>query len=299
MPRPRTSRLATGALLALAARPALADDVPPEFTKQFNELARAAEAALRAEGPDAAIRLYEEGLLGPLGEYGRISLRLGQIYQQAGRSADAAAHYRACQDDPRVDAVDREMICRDGFDAVTAPLAIDGLPPRARVVVVEPARFAGPWREGARLPLGPARLVVDAPGRQRAEAEVQVAAPETRWAAVVGPPIESVMQLPVVVSPPADEEPSGAGGSPWPAFVLGGVGLGLVGGGLYLGFGSHGALDDARARQADGGCGADHCRGELDDAAGRAKLADGLWIGGAVVAAAGLVWYLLDDGDAE
>jgi hypothetical protein len=269
-----------------------ADTVPPDFARRFGELAARAEQALQAQGPDAAIKIYEDALLGPLGEYGRISLRLGQLYQDQKRYAEAAWYFRSCQEDERVDAVDRQVMCAEGLSAVTAPLVIEGLPPRTRVAVIEPARFNGLWAQGMRLPLGPARVGVEAPGRQRAETAITIVPPETRWEAVIGPPLDDAS--PDLGADAAAEAPEDAP-SRWPIYTAGGVGLGLVAGGLYLGFTDRGDLADVRSRQAGGRCGADNCRGDLNDLHGRARLADGMWIGGAaLVASSALAWYLLD-----
>lgn len=303
---PRATALAglvASGLAFFAAPPARADDLPPEMLRQLNELTVRAERALKEQGPEAAIRIYEEGMLGPLGELGRISLRLGQLYHELGRNAEAAHHFRACQADTRVDAIDRELICQQGFQAVTAPLEIEDLPPRARVVVLEPTLFAGPFENGGRLPIGRVRLVVEAPGREQAVSDVEVQPPATKWRAILGPPLEDGrprhIDIPsdfIADEPPPVPESTGGGVGRWPAYVVGGVGLGLVGGGLYLGLDSSGTLDDVRGRQARGACGPDRCRGDLEDAGDRALLADGLWIGGAVLTvAAGVLWYVLDD----
>ncbi|MEZ4467369.1 MAG: hypothetical protein R3F60_03920 [bacterium] len=291
-------------LLLLAALPARADDVPEDLQRAFNQLAREAEALLQSQGPTAAIARYEKALLTDFAGYGRVNLRLGQLYQQEGRHALAAGHFKDCDEDERVDAVDRELICQDGLRASTAPLEIVGLPAGGQVVVLEPVLFAGPLRPGDRLPLGELRVVVEAPGRPPRESRLRLDGPMS-WTALLGEaaPMEEAGPLRVLPADPVDPvdpvDPGGPGEGAvrWPAWAAAGTGVALVGTGLYLGFDNRQTLDDIRDRQQRAEC-PGSCASELSSAEGRAKLADGLWIGGAVVAASSvLLWYLFDGGD--
>ncbi len=292
-PLPLLDRSAA-AVLALAASlcpgaAAAVDAVPPALAQGYAELARQGEEALNQAGPAAAIPVYEAGLA-RLGEpYGRVHLRLAQLHQQLGRTAEAAAHFRACGLDPRVDAIDRELVCRDGFEAATAPVTLSGATELARVLVVEPKPFAGPLASGDRLPLGSARLAVEADGHARRETGLRITAPGVTFA------VEPGLRFAEDAGDPGVEHTVGHEPRRWPALVTGAVGLALVGAGLTVGYLNRGELDDIRARQAAGRCGPKACVDDLDAASGRGTLADGLWIGGAGLTAAGVgLWFLLE-----
>lgn len=281
--------------LLFLPRLALADDVPDDFLRAFNQVAREAEAALKQGGPDAAIARFEQALLGDLAGYGRIHLRLGQLRQQQTRYALAARHFEACMGDERVDAVDRELICQEGQRAVTAPVILEGLPPNGRVVVVEPAAFAGPLTSEQRVPLGPLTVVVEVPDHHPRASDLQVTG-QLRWTVVVGDPLSTPLPPGLQLghaAPPAAADTA----LRWPAWVAAGTGIALVGTGLWLGLDNQKTLDNIRDRQRNGQC-PGICARDLQDAEGTAQLADGLWIGGAVVTAGAVaLWYLLD-GDA-
>lgn len=284
------------ALLAATLCPAAAfavDDVPQALARQYADLARKGEEALNQAGPAAAIPVYEQGLAA-LGEpYGRIHLRLAQLHLQLGRTAEAAAHFRACGLDQRVDAIDRDLVCRDGFESATAPVTFTGSPPpEARVIVVEPKAFAGPVASGDRLPLGSVRLAVEATGHARREAGLRVTAPGVNFVVEAG--LRFAEEAEPGAGPDAAAE-TGTGPRRWPAILTGAVGLALVGAGLTVGYLNRGELDDIRSRQAAGRCGPGACADDLDAASGRGTLADGLWLGGAGLTAAGVgLWFLLD-----
>ena len=145
--RDRRRGRATALVLATGlAAPARADQVDPAVAQRYADLARRAEAAFAQAGPGAAIPLYEEGLAAFPAGYGRVHLRLGQLYQQLGRNAEAAGHFKACEADARVEAIDRELICQDGLRVTTATVSLTGLPEGGRVAVIEPVAFAGPLK---------------------------------------------------------------------------------------------------------------------------------------------------------
>ena len=299
------------ALLLAVLGPAIAraDTVSREFLLRYNEVAQRAERALARGGAAAAIQVYEEALLSEdLTGYGRIHLRLGKLYREQDRNPEAAAHFRACRADERVDAIDRDIICLPGFDAVTAPLEITGLPEHGEVIVIEPRLFAGPHHSGKRLPKGTLKVMVEAPGREPRESVVVLDGPAS-WAAVLGLSRRAGPLVPdaFVSDTPSDgdEDPFAAerafeeatGPSRWPAYTAAGVGLALVAGGVTLGYLNRGELDDIRSRQTSGGC-KTYCGPDLAEAENRARLSDGLWIGGAVVAASSVaLWFLLDGPD--
>lgn len=281
-------------LLAATLCPATtlaADDVPQALAQRYALLARKGEEALKEAGPAAAIPIYEQGL-SELGEpYGRIHLRLAQLNLQLERTAQAAAHFRACSLDLRVHAIDRDLVCRDGFESATAPIAFAGSPPPdTRVVVVEPTVFAGPLAAGDRLPLGSVRLAVEATGHARREVGLRVSAPGVVFT------VEAGLQFAEEAEPGPDTmAETGTGPRRWPAIVTGAVGLVLVGAGLTVGYLNRGELDDIRSRQAARRCGPGACADDLDAASRRGTLADGLWLGGAGLTAAGVgLWFLFD-----
>ncbi len=309
-------RLTATLICLLFAAPAWADDVSRDFLLRYNEVALKAEQAFAKGGTPAAIRVYEEALLtDAMAGYGRIHLRLGKLYRDQGRNPEAASHFRACRADDRVDQVDRDLICLEGFNAVTAPLTIAGLPDRGEAIVIEPRLFAGPFRSGDRLPLGNVQVMVEAPGREAKASTITLDGPET-WQAVVGlsrragPLVpdgfvgdegrdddpfaqgDPFVQADPFLGAPPDERDDGA--VRWPAYTALGVGLAMVAGGVTLGYLNRGELDDIRAMQRAGEC-ATFCGPELAEAENQARLADGLWIGGAAVAASSIaLWFLFD-----
>lgn len=283
-----------------------ADGASRDLMLRFNERALRAERVLEAEGPAAAIAAYEQALE-ETEQFGRVHLRLGQLYQQTGDTAQAAFHFRACDRDTRVDAMDRELICRRAYEAITAPVTLTQVAPTASVTVLMPKQFAGPLASGDRLPKGPVRLAVDAPDRIRRESDLTVDGPVS-WSAEVGMerprgpliPGDFIVDGPDPVTeepPPGVVAPASEGLPTWPAYAAGGLGAALIGGGLYLGFTNNSDLDDIRARQRNGGCGLKFCGSELNDAESTAGLADTLWISGTALATGALVWWLLADGD--
>ena len=277
------------------------DNVSDDVLLRFNETALRAENALSKSGPEAAIELYERALRED-DEFGRVNLRLGQLYEQLKRFDEAAYHFQVCSKDTRVDSLDRELICQTGFSAVTAPLVIEGLPAGGQAVVIEPERFAGPFKSGDSLPRGLVRIVIEAPGREPHMSEIEVGKTD-RWTVALGAkrptaPVEIRPDDPPPMAPSSANttvEPQPEGPTRWPSYLTAGLGAGLVGGGLYLGFTNRTELADIRDRQRGGVCGGDFCELELVDADNRARLADGLWIGGATMLATSVIlWFVLD-----
>lgn len=278
--------------LSLATPAAAADAVERGVLDAFNTLVREV-SPIAEQDPDRAIERYEQALLdGPTRGFGRLHLRIAQLHRTVGRNAEAAHHFQACTADERVDPIDRRFICERGYDQVTAPFTVGGLPDGARVMIIEPTLAAGLHQNGARVPRGEVTVVVEAPGRVPERSKVPIDGP-TLWTAQVGLERPEGPLVPEGFVAEAPVEPIDPGLPRWPAYAAGGAGLALVAGGLAIGFGNRGALDDVRAQQRAGDCGPDICRGDLDAAEGRALLADGLWIGGAVLVAGGLAWWLL------
>ncbi|MBU0550942.1 hypothetical protein KKF91_20600 [Myxococcota bacterium] len=303
------SRLHEALLLTLILAPRLiyaADDVSPDLLTTYNEVMRKAERVLAEKGDQAAIDIYEDALL-TYGEYGRVNLRLGQLYQKLGREVEAAKHYKICIEDERVDPLDRNMICERRFQTVTAPLELSAVPNEAKIIVIEPALFGGEIQSGVRLPIGEIKLMVEVPGHYPQESTIKLEGPMT-WRVVKGLSRREGRVVPdgfVDGTPPKGdgvgpdpflgEPPAAPKAIRWPAYTALGLGAALVGVGLYQGFDNRAALDDVRAQQLNGGCGRGFCDQGLADAQNTAVLADALWISGATVAASSvLLWYLFD-----
>lgn len=269
-----------------------ADQVDPAVLDAFNAVVRDVGQLPESEA-DKAIELYERALLdGPARGFGRLHLRIAHLHRVADRSAEAAHHFKACLSDERVDPIDRQFICERGFEQVTAPLTVEGLPEGGTVTVIEPALFAGAHQSGARLPRGEVLLVVDAPGRRAERTVVAVDGP-TLWTARLGleepagPLVPEGFVAGDVPAPASDALPQ------WPGYAAGGLGILLVGTGVAVGIENQDTLAGIRDRQSRGRCGVDVCAGDLESAASRAALADGLWISGAVLAAGGIAWWLI------
>lgn len=289
--RPSIAACALSLALAPAAPALAADAVDGAVLEAFNAVVR--EVGDAEADPARAIELYERALLdGPARGFGRLHLRIAHLHRSAGRNAEAAHHFDACLADERVDPIDRQFICERGLEQVTAPLTIEGLPAGGAVRIIEPAAAAGVHLSGARVPRGELRVVVEAPGRVAERSTITIDGP-TLWTARVGLDAPDGPLVPdgFVESPVEPVDPDGL--PRWPGYVAGGLGVALVGAGLIVGVQNRDTLADIRGRQSDGLCGADRCAGDLSSAESRAGLADGMWIGGAALAAGGVVWWLL------
>lgn len=268
-----------------------ADAVDRDVLDAFNAVVREV-GDLTEQEPDRAIEIYERALLdGPARGFGRLHLRIAHLHQLAGRAAEAAHHFQACRGDERVDKIDRQFICERGFEKVTAPLTVEGLPEGGVVTLVEPSLFAGTHRSGARVPRGEVLLVVEAPGRRAERSVVAVDGP-TLWTARLG--LEQPDGALVPEGFVGDELPPPVhDGLPrWPAYAAAGVGALLVGSGVAVGVQNRDTVESIRARQRQDLCGLDVCEGDLVSASSRAALADGLWISGSAVLTGAIVWWL-------
>lgn len=273
-----------------------ADQVSEELLARYTQLSQQAQALQESAGVEAAIELYEEALLGFAHSYGRVHLRLGQLYQSLDRVAESAAHFRDCLADERVDPLDRDLICAQGHERSTTPFHFEGLPPQGQVVVLSPELFAGPVRSGERLPIGELVVMVDALGHQPRRSALQL--PQSApWHVQLGASMAGQPGEPDYLSSaravPEDFDPEAMGGvGTWPAWVTGAVGLAAVGAGLGLGFFNQSGLDEIRGDQRANRC-AQHgyCADRLSQAQDLALTADILWISGAALSAGAVALY--------
>ncbi len=280
----------------------------------FNKLAQKGDDVLRLKGPDAAIEFYEEALDDPKFEnFGRIHLRMAQIHQEEGRYADAMYHFEVCQEDRRVDEIDRNFICKGGLDEVSAPLEILHLPRDARVFILEPRMKTGPFTSGDPLPLGWVELTVEAPGHHARNSRFDHRR-DTPWEARLGMRLRDGQIVPEgfisdgqrddVIDPMENMAPTApSGASRWPIYLTAGMGAALIGAGVGVGLNNQAVFEDTRATQSAGTClpvpQTFPCGQSITEARNRAVLADTLWISGTTIITSALIWWLLDDDPQE
>ena len=276
--------------------------VGEEVLLRFNAVAARANEVRAQRGIDAAIDVYEEALTDPQNQgYGQFHLRLGQLYKRTDRLAAAAYHFGKCSADERVDSVDREIICQQGFTQVTAPLYIDDLPDTAQAILIYPEQFAGPLRSGDRLPLGQLKIVVEAPGRTPRESTITLEG-DQRWRAALGmtkrdgPLVPDEFLTKRLGGIQDDESMDVAQPIRWPAYTVGAIGVAMFGAGIAIGVNNLTNLSNVRLKYEASRCGSDSCGGEFERAAEVANIADGLWISGAIMLATSAGLYFLFDG---
>ncbi|MEE2645025.1 MAG: hypothetical protein VYD19_08840 [Myxococcota bacterium] len=146
-----------------------------------------AERAVEAGELQEAIEIYERAL-SPLEGYGRVHLRLGQLYLRlsderlgldaAELRARAISHLGFCADDQRVDSLDRDLLCHQKFEELTAPLEVLGV---ERAEILQPEAFRGPLRQGRRLPTGPLKLLIFVERGEQQEIDLQLPIENGRW----------------------------------------------------------------------------------------------------------------------
>jgi hypothetical protein len=218
-----------------------------------------------------------------------------------------------------VDSLDRDVICKTGFDKVTAVLTVTNLPFDSEMTVVEPAQFAGPFKTGKRLPKGLVRLEVRAPGQINEVFTIVLNGP-TNWQGKTGlkkrkgplvPDGFLTQESPKKTGETAGsktngrEEANGAteaetGPKRWPSYTSAAIGAGLVGLGIGLGLDNRDSLAKLRADESRGMCSSGSCNANFERARSRAQLADGLWISGAVAMLSSVaLWYLFDTPEGE
>ena len=267
--------------------------VSEELLERFNRLARRARAA-EIDGPGAVIKIYAEAILDPEYQaYGYIHLKLAQLLKAQGRQVDAAHHFQKCMQDHRVDALDRNVICKTGYEDTTTTLEIIDAPARSKVLILEPSLFSGPFESGGRLPLGRIKLVMEVPGYFPHESAITLKGP-TRWPAEMGmkrlkgplvpdgflseepadPSQESLREV-AFESPP----PSASGPSKLPFWIAGGLGVAVGTAGVMIGMN---AVNQSKEPNQN--------RNALRE---RAVVGDIMAWSGFSVAAGAAVWYLL------
>ena len=279
---------------------------------RFNKLAQEGDAVHQRDGAQSAIDFYERALLDPdFEDFGRIHMRMALIHQDDRRFPEAAYHFLACMRDDRVDKVDREFICRGGYEEVTAPLLLRDLPERAQVFILEPQLFSGPFTSGDRLPMGRIEVTVESSGHRPRKSEFMLDGP-LEWEARLGLPLRQGQLVPdgfVADGQPEDkddfvaegpEPASASGASHWPLYLTAGVGAGVVAAGIGIGLDNQTKFEETRATQAAGTCapvpGQLPCNQSITDANNRAQWADVMWISGtAMVTTAVVLWLLSDD----
>ena len=271
-----------------SAEPTVANE---RLLERFNELVSRARAA-EADGREAVIKVYNEAIVDPSYEaFGQIHLKLGQLQQAARRRSEAAYHFSKCIEDHRVDPLDREIICAAGFDENTTTLVLEDMPRRAQVLILEPELFGGPFRSGGRLPMGPVRLVVEVPGHFPHETVLRLDRPK-KWRVEIGMkrrsqpliPDEFLEEAPLVENRPtetvdySDPPPEAASGTNLPYWIVGGVGLAMVAGGLIVG---NQAVEESKDPRKD-----------LETLEQRAATADLVArLGGVLLGGTAVVWY--------
>ena len=287
-----------------------------ELKLRLNQIAQAATQAEDEHGVDVAIAIYEEALLEPDNQdYGALHLRLGQLQKKKGNMTAAAYHFGKCMRDDRVDALDRDVICTTGFESTTARLDVVNLPYDSVLTVVEPPQFAGRFKSGDRLPKGAIRIKVVAPGQEDSVHTI-VLNQDYTWHGKTGLKVREGPLVPddFVSDDTAEPEPDFAR-SPrvdarrsetkkskairWPSYVTAALGAGLIGTGLAVGIDNQSYLEGIRKREDAGLCAVHYCIQDFNTAYNRAKLADGLWIGGAITMATSVAFWFLFDGDSD
>lgn len=277
------------------SREELEAPVSDDLVERFNRLARRARSA-EQDGLGAVIKIYAEAILDPEYQaYGKIHLKLGQLLKEQGRRVDAAYHFRECLQDHRVDELDRNVICKTGFEDTTTTLEILDAPPRAKVVLLEPSRFSGPFKSGDRLPLGRVRFVIEVPGYFPHEATLNLEGP-TRWQTELGmkrprgPLVPDdflgeepsaaepmVLQDETLIAPPPKTESR----SKLPYWLVGGLGVAVGTAGLIIGLDAVQKHDERPRR---------HDPNKLRE---QAITGDIMAWSGLSVAAGTLAWYFL------
>ncbi len=274
---------------------------------RFNRLVREARNVISDHGVQAGIDFYNDALLEPENEgYGQIHLRLANLHKQLERTTEAAYHYRECHRDSRVDQVDREVICWNGYLGTTSTLTIRGLPEGARVVIISPSSFAGPYEMGDRLPKGRVDLMVEAPGRMARGSTLNLER-NLVWEAMLGLPHQEGPLIPegfvseddepgVAIEDPIPMPEKRSSSRRWPAVLTAGVGAVLLGTGIGMGALNSTELKNLKNERVRGLCpGIDFCNPRLAELKQTATTADALWIAGAVLQAGAIALWLTGD----
>ena len=133
------------------------------------------------------ISVYEEAL-SPLEGYGRVHLRLAQLYlilasesreeEAQEQRAWAARHFEQCAGDQRMNALDRDLLCRQRFREMSAPLEILGV---QRAEILRPMAFQGVFQQGRRIPRGKVQLLITVDQGTQEEIELELPVPRDQW----------------------------------------------------------------------------------------------------------------------
>ena len=231
-------------------------------------------------------------------------MRLAQLLTQTDNLAAAAFHFVVCHRDRRVDQVDRQVMCWQGFKDATAVLTIRELPENARVSVLEPEEFAGPFVSGGRLPRGPLRLLVEVPKRRPHTSRIDLNTDRT-WRAELGMSTPEGPLVPDafinVSKVEKKQSPEGFHVGLLPPSLTTVIGAATLGYGLYLGIETRSGVDEVRKRESQGICRLTTCPADLNTLAQDANLSDGLLIAGTVITSGGIawLWYLMSDDSEE
>ncbi len=285
------ARPGAGLLLLVVSSSALAappdDDAAGRLVDEGIELVRAGNAEAGCARFDTALRLQvtvrTQGLAAGCHEQvGRLAsawhgyARLRALAEQAG-DADSAAFAAAGQArlEPRLARI-----------IVHVPRAVAADPDLLVVVDGQPWP-RGHWNAAVPIDAGDHDLRAELPGRQPFAA---------RFVAVDGWQVRQVVELGASVAPrlppPAASGPSGVRRTAGMAGVAAGGTLLVVG--AAFGYGAHRAWDDARAAgcTGDGRCPDARSLARLQQAGARADAASWLLGSGAIVAAAGALFWL-------
>lgn len=184
-------------------------------------------------------------------------------------------------EDALLDGVDRlvEELLPERVARTGVAVEVSGLPQSARVRVDEAPTVMAPTDGKVRLRLLPGehRLEARAPGR-------------TPWVEAVRPRVGETLETEAQLS---------VRRGPWP-WVLGGVGLGLVGGGVGFGLAAEGRASDWSDACAGGTCASGYTYARyLEDQNGldSDETLAGVLVGvGAAAVVGAVVWWLLEDG---
>jgi hypothetical protein len=310
--------LCSSALLLLAAPPAAADDADAAALQKGKKLYDEAVVLLDAKKFEQACPKLEEAIrLVPVAVGARVAL--AECEEGRGHLATALAAYRKAQTlAAEAGQPDREKLARDRAAALsprvaTLQIAVGAADASLPELAVElDGRRLDAAERAAPLPLdaGKHAIKASAKGRDRFEAEVQIKdgdrasvtvvlpapgaapAPTAGPSASGAPPVSSV-----IVNRPALAQ----GPSPLRIAAIAGGALGVAAIGAGAGFGglaiSKNDESFSRGCQKGGQCpeaGAEARRAAYDAAA----VSTGLFIGGGVLAAAGVVLFLVAPGKA-
>jgi hypothetical protein len=226
-------------------------------------------------------------------------LNLGNCYEPQGDLVRAlAAFERALADAQKTPDVKRRELwtsaARERIAALSArvPEIVVRGAPEGGVVTLD----GTPITPDEKQRLNPGRHTIEAtaPGKRRFERSVELSAGQKLELEL--PALEAEAPAAVLSPPPVDSEPPpsdrAAGFGPWP-YILAGTGAALLGGSLVTGL-----MARSKADELDRECQNGRCDPSLenvkDSAETLALTTDVLWIGGALLAGAGVTLFVID-----